>query len=136
MKIISNDNRFLGENITLDEVLEIEGTLTLNPASNVTIITTKNIIVTGKLISKPNADVVHAIRFTNINENNFKGGGESVLDSDVGLWVIGNGQLDLFGAFENDWKRIGNDYVALQKFAESVGSNMQIEGTPNGQSHG
>jgi hypothetical protein len=88
-------DQFIDRDLSLIEVLEIQGTVALDPTKNITITTTKNIIVTGKLVSKPNADVVHLIRFTDINENNYQGGGDTVLDSDVGIWVTGAGQLDL-----------------------------------------
>lgn len=125
----------LTDNLTLTELLEIEGTLTLDPTKNITISTTKNIIVTGKLISKPNPDVIHRIVFTSIDESKFVGGGDTVLDSDTGMWVIGAGQLDLQGAVQNDWKKLGTDYAALEKFAAAVGSNMIIVGTATGYSH-
>jgi hypothetical protein len=125
----------LATDLNINEVLEIEGTLTLDPTKNVTISTTKNIILTGKLISKPEATVIHRILFTGINENNYQGGGDTVLASDIGLWVMGAGQLDLQGAVINDWKRLGTDYAAMEKFAAAVGSNMRIEGTATGQAH-
>lgn len=128
-------NEFLSSDSSLTELLEIEGTLTLDPTKNITITTTKNIIVTGKLISKPNADVRHLIRFINVDENKFVGGGDVVVDSDIGLWVTGAGQLDLEGAIKHDWKQLGTDYAAMEKFAAAVGSNMRIEGTATGQSH-
>jgi hypothetical protein len=124
----------LSADLALNEILEIEGTLTLDPAKNITITTTKNIIVTGKLISKPNPEVTHLIKFTGINENNFVGGGDTVLSTDVGGWVM-DGQLDLQGAIVNDWKRLGTDYAAMEKFAAAIGSNMRIEGTAIGQAH-
>lgn len=138
MKIIPNDNRLLNEDIMLDEVLEIEGSLTLDPSSNVMITTSKNIIVTGKLISKPNQDVVHTIRFVGIDESKFVGGGEQVISSDIGLWITNNGQLDLRGSAPFDWRHgidIEKDYDDLTQFAGAIGSNMNIQGTITGKSH-
>lgn len=135
MKIPIGESRLLSTDLNLTEILEIEGVLILDPTKNITISTTKNINVTNKLISKPNPDVVHLIRFTGINENNFVGGGDTVLASDIGLWVMNSGQLDLQGAVFNDWKRLGTDYAAMEKFAAAVGSNMRIEGTATGQAH-
>jgi hypothetical protein len=128
-------DQFITTNLTLTEILEIEGTVALDPTKNITISTTKNINVTGKLISKPNPDVQHVIRFTGISENNYQGGGDTVLASDIGLWVMNAGQLDLLASVVNDWKRLGTDYAAMEKFAAAVGSNMRIEGTATGQAH-
>lgn len=125
----------LADNLTITELLEIEGTLTLDPTKSITITTNSNIIVTGLLISKPEATVIHRILFTGIDESKFVGGGDTVLSSDIGLWVMGAGQLDLQGTVVNDWKRMGVDYAAMEKYAAAVGSNMRIEGTATGQSH-
>jgi hypothetical protein len=133
MKISTSQT--LDHDLPLTEILEIEGVLTLDPTKNITITTTKNIIVTGKLISKPEPQVVHLIKFTGINENNFVGGGDTVLSTDIGGWAIGAGQLDLQGSVVNDWERLGTDYAAMQKFAAEIGSNMRIEGTTTGQAH-
>lgn len=135
MKIPIGEPRIFVTDWNLTEVLEIEGTLILDPTKNVTITTTKNILVTGKLISKPDPAIKHTIRFININENNYIGGGDTVLDSDVGIWVTAAGQLDLQGAVVNDWKRLGVDYPAMEKYAAAVGSNLQIEGTATGMAH-
>jgi hypothetical protein len=135
MKIPIGESRLLSTDLNLTELLEIEGTLILDPTKNVTLQSSKNIAVTGKLISKPNPDVVHLIRFTGINENNYQGGGDTVLGSDTGLWVMDAGQLDLLGSVINDWKRMGTDYAAMEKYAAAVGSNMRIEGTATGQAH-
>lgn len=89
---------------TYSEVLEVTGTLTLDPNKSITITTNKNIIA-GKLVSKPVYPNVHTIRFTNIDESKFVGGGMDVLDSDVGLWVMGSGQLDLEGPKRTGWTR-------------------------------
>lgn len=86
-----------------NEVVEIVGTLTLDPNKSITITTNSNIIVTGKLVSRPIWPAVHTIRFTGIDESKFQGGGESVLPSDVGLWVMGNGQLDISGEAKTAW---------------------------------
>ncbi len=135
MKILSTESRLLSTDLLLTELLEIEGTVALDPTKNITITTNKNIILTGKLISKPNPDVTHLIKFTGVDESKFVGGGDTPLPTDIGLWCMGAGQLDLLGAVVNDWKRMGTDYAAMEKFAAAVGSNMRIEGTATGQAH-
>lgn len=80
------------------------GTLSFNPVATVTLQTNKNVVVLGKLVMKPtSAANNHTLRFINVNENNFVGGGMDVLASDVGLWVMGAGALDLLGASKTSW---------------------------------
>jgi hypothetical protein len=135
MKIPAGESRTLTADLNLSEVLEIEGVLVLDPKSNVTITTTKNIVVTGDLVSQPNPDVIHTIRFTGIDESKYAGGGDTVLDSDVGLWVMGAGRLNLLGFNVNDWKQFTIEAVSLETYAISASSNLRIEGTPAGQAH-
>jgi hypothetical protein len=135
MKIPAGESRTLTADISLTEVLEVEGVLVLDPKSNVTITTTKNIVVTGDLISQPNPDVVHAIRFTGIDESKYVGSGDTVLDSDTGLWVMGAGRLNLLGFNVNDWKQFTIEAVSLETYAISASSNLRIEGTATGQAH-
>lgn len=132
-------DQFIDKDVTFTEAIEIEGTVALDPTKNITITTTKNIILTGKLISRPNPDVTHTIRFTGIDENKFVGGGDTVLDSDTGLWVIGAGQLDLQGRYMNitdNYNAIAPGFVDFLKDALDLSpANMRIEGTTSGQSH-
>ncbi len=99
------DSLFLSNDATYNEVLEVIGTLELDPNKSITIITSKNIVVTGKLISKPAWPNIHTIRFINVNEDKFVGGGMDVLDTDIGLWVMGTGKLDLQGEKKTGWSR-------------------------------
>lgn len=139
MKIPIGESRLITSDQSLTELLEIEGSLVLEPTKNITITTTKNIINTGKLVMKPNPDVVHTIRFVGVDERKFVGGGETVLDSDIGLWVPGAGQLDLVGRYEN----LGDYDPESSMFAEdievaiqtSTPPNVRIEGTATGQAH-
>lgn len=43
------------------------------------------------------------LTFLGINEKNFVGSGMSVLASDIGLWVVGSGQLNLTGDAKTSW---------------------------------
>jgi hypothetical protein len=116
MKI--TDARTLDGDLLLNEVLEIEGTLTLDPSKSITITTSKNIILTGQLISKPSPEVTHTIRFLNIDESKFIGGGHDVLDSDVGLYVIGTGKLDLQGTPKTSWTNEVDGIIGSSNFLE------------------
>jgi hypothetical protein len=135
MKIPAGESLTLYKDLSLTEVLEVEGVLVLDPKSNVTITTIKNIIVTGDLISQPNADVVHTIRFAGIDESKFIGGGDVVLDTDIGLWVIGAGRLNLQGVEQTTFEKGVTDRDALQQFASAATRNLRIEGTSTGQAH-
>lgn len=136
MKIPAGQTLTLDKDTTYNELLEVEGVLILDPKSNVTITTTRNIVVTGNLISQPDPSVIHIIRFTGIDESKYVGGGDVPLDTDTGGWCIGAGQLNLIGVVKaGDWKQLGTDAKALQAFAAGATSNMRIEGTAAGQSH-
>jgi hypothetical protein len=81
-------------------------TLRLDPARSLTLTFTSNVIVDGALVSRPNPGVTHTIRFEGVNEAGYVGGGMTPLASDVGLWVIGEGRLDLAGAEKRSWTRL------------------------------
>lgn len=99
---------------------------------------TGNVVVNGTLQMIPNPDVNHRILSTGINENNFVGGGETVLDSDIGIWVMGAGQLDLQGTLTDGWKTaldVTKEYDEVIRQAITLPRNVRIEGTSTGQSH-
>jgi hypothetical protein len=50
-----------------------------------------------------NPAYIHLLRFTGINENNIVGGGMDPVASDIGLWVMGAGRLQLQGADKTSW---------------------------------
>jgi hypothetical protein len=64
-----------------------------------------NVIVRGTLVMRA-GDIM---RFTGINESNYVGGGLDPIASDVGLWVMGDGVLDVQGTPKAGWNRTGND---------------------------
>jgi hypothetical protein len=70
---------------------------------------TGNLVVEGTLEMKPKPGVHHTLRFVDVDERRFVGGGMEVLDSDVGLWVMGHGQLDIEGEPRAGWNRTGSD---------------------------
>lgn len=137
MKIPAGQTLALDKDLSLTEPLEIEGVMILDPNSNITLTTTSNIIVTGNLISQPDPAVTHTIRFTGIDESKFVGGGDVVLDSDTGLWVMGAGQLNLNGAqtegISKDALIVNPDLVAQS--IDYINRNLRIEGTATGQAH-
>jgi hypothetical protein len=93
--------------------MQIAGTLQYSPNKSVILQSTQNIIVTGKLEIKPaSAMMKHILRFTGINESKFKGGGMDPLTSDVGLWVMGSGKLDLQGSSKTGWTNLFDGAIA------------------------
>ena len=92
--------------------------LCIDPDNNVTVESTGNIIVMGRFCAEAKPQYVYTIRFTGIDENNFVGGGMDILDSDIGLWVMGAGELDFQGvpktAWTNETGEVKSGDIALQ----------------------
>lgn len=85
-------------------------TWAFDPDTDTTVQTDANVVVEGTLEMKPSSeDVTHTLKFTDVDETQFVGGGMEVLESDVGLWVVENGQLDLQGTEKAGWNRTGDD---------------------------
>lgn len=107
-KVPTGDKAIIDHDVILDVSVTVSGivinkALTLHNEKTITLASNQNITVYGLLVSLPNPNVTHTIRFTGINENNFVGGGMDVLDSDVGLWVMDVGQLMLKGIEKTAW---------------------------------
>ncbi len=84
--------------------------LVFDEQSTATLECQANVVVNGRLEMHPaNPNIIHTLRFTGINENNFVGGGMNVLDSDVGLWVMGAGLLDIVGSPKTSWTSANGD---------------------------
>lgn len=87
--------------------------LSFHDTRSATLQTTANVVVAGKLLMRPaTASVIQTLRFTEIDENKFIGGGMNVLATDIGLWVIGAGQLDLAGTSKTSWTRAAGNINA------------------------
>jgi hypothetical protein len=141
-------------------------TWAFDPDTSTTVTVGANVIVEGRLEMKPaSGDVEHLLIFEGIDESTFVGGGMDPVESDVGLWVMGDGQLDLEGeektawAYEYDPEWEGDEVVAapnspgdFETFepvtatppANDLGyptellnltRNVRIEGTPDGYTH-
>lgn len=79
-------------------------------ASAVTVTSAGNIVVEGTLQMGYSASL-HTLRFVDINEAAFVGGGMHPLASDVGLWVMGAGRLDIEGRPRAGWNRTGRHWT-------------------------
>lgn len=92
-----------------EHTVDVGSTLRFDPNVNTTVTMRGNLVVRGKLEMKPNPGITHTLRFDGIDERDFVGGGMNVLASDIGLWVMGSGRLDLRGAPRAGWNRTGSD---------------------------
>jgi len=90
-----------------------EGRLVFDPAAGRQLESTGNVVVKGQLVMQPaSAAVEHRLTFTGVRESRFAGGGMDVKDSDVGLWVMDRGTLDLKGASKLSWTRAAGALAA------------------------
>jgi hypothetical protein len=80
--------------------------LTFQPDVSCHLRSTGNVVVQGSLVMRPSRpSILHRIAFVGVDERAFGGGGMSVLDTDVGLWVMDAGTLDLAGSRRLAWAR-------------------------------
>jgi parallel beta-helix repeat protein len=103
--------------------------LRFDPNTSTTLEMRGNLICEGVIEMRPaRRDVTHTIRFVGVDNRRFVGGGDVPLESDVGLWVIGQGRLDCAGVTTGG---------TVSAFGETftVGRNVRIEGTPSGKAH-
>jgi hypothetical protein len=107
-----------GFTVPADEIWE------LDPDATTTLSSEANVVVEGGLRMRPSSpDVVHTLRFDNIDERRFVGAeaepaehddaeghaGHEVVEGDVGLWVVGDGRLFVEGSERAGWNRTGAD---------------------------
>jgi hypothetical protein len=116
--------------------IEPGATLVFGPEADAMLESSANVIVEGTLRLRPRAPegpapqdgardrgpyVVHTLRFVDVDETKFVGGGMEPLPSDIGLWVVGDGVLDIAGAPKTGWVRLagsalrGDDTIALDQ---------------------
>jgi hypothetical protein len=94
-------------------VVEPGGELAFDPAASRTLRSSGNVVVRGRLAMRPGSSALeHRLVFVGVNEAAFAGGGMGVLASDVGLWVVGAGVLDLEGAPRRAWTRASGAVAA------------------------
>jgi hypothetical protein len=65
--------------------------------------TDANVVVEGTLRMRAGATLM----FVDVDEGAFEGGGMDVIGTDVGLWVMGAGRLDVQGTPVQGWNRTG-----------------------------
>ena len=84
------------------------GELTFDPAQTRTLESSGNVEVSGVLRARPErADVVHLLAFPGVDESRFVGDHTMApYETDVGLWVLAGGALDLQGTRKRPWTRL------------------------------
>lgn len=111
----SADNLIISHEVELDIDSSIsgatvtpEGCLMFKEDKSVTLQSSKNIVILGCFEMQPaNSKIIHLLRFINIDESKFVGGGMEVLDTDIGLWVMDNGMVTFEGTEKMGWTRSG-----------------------------
>jgi G8 domain len=89
------------------------GRLVFDPVASRRLESTANVVVQGRLEMRPSsAAVSHRLVFVGVRERGFAGGGMDVLASDTGLWVVGDGRLDLAGTPRRAWTRAAGAVAA------------------------
>jgi hypothetical protein len=110
----SGDVAVISRRIVLDVDAEVAGVtvepggaLIFQPTASRTLRSTGNVVVKGQLVMRPtSASVDHLLVFSGVDEVRMAGGGMDVLDTDIGLWVMGTGVLDLQGSAKLPWTRL------------------------------
>ena len=101
------------------------GRLVFHPTRSVTLRSTGNVTIAGRLEMRPTtAQVEHVLRFAEVDESRFQGGGHEIMASDVGLWIHHDGVADLHGTPRTAWVR-----AAHSLHAEATTLRLQVEPT-------
>jgi hypothetical protein len=85
-----------------------KGSLVFASKRSVTLRSRGNVVVKGKLTMRPaDPGVIHQLQFVQVKESRFKGGhAMDPLPTDVGLWVMDTGRLDVAGSPKLAWTRV------------------------------
>ncbi|RYG30278.1 MAG: hypothetical protein EOO01_36930, partial [Chitinophagaceae bacterium] len=123
--IKNGDTLVLDGNITMCElIISKGGTLTFDSIKRSTLTLHGNLVNYGSLIRKPSA-LYDSIVFEGVNENDFRGGGMEVMDTDKGLWVRGNGMINISGNKKTEW-------LNLKKAAKAADTSITLNHIPQG----
>jgi hypothetical protein len=115
-----NDVAVISSDVILDTDARVAGvivepgaTLSFLRTRSVTLKSSENVIVRGRLSMRPEQPSInHRLRFVDVDESKFVGDGKKVRASDVGLWVMGNGVLDVAGSQKRAWTRTASGVPA------------------------
>ncbi|MFJ1790115.1 hypothetical protein [Kitasatospora griseola] len=93
-------------------LIDAGGSLVFAKDRSLTLDSAGNVEVRGTLALAPDPAHTHTLRFPDIDEHRFQGGGMTVVDTDTGLWVTGSGYLRLDGAPRTAWVRAAAELKA------------------------
>jgi hypothetical protein len=94
-------------------VVEAGGELIFASDRHITLRSRSNVIVRGRLTMRPaRPSITHRLTFVDVDEAGFVGGGMKPIATDTGLWVMGNGVLELKGSPKLAWTRADEDVPA------------------------
>jgi len=97
-------------------VIEPGAELIFDTRRSLTIRSSGNVVVLGTLTMRPaSASHLHRLLFTGAVESRFVGGGMDPLATDVGLWVMDGGVLDLVGTAKRAWGKAAGSVPAGTK---------------------
>jgi hypothetical protein len=104
-------------------------TLEFASDASVTLQSSGNVVVQGTLLMQPSRfGIDHLLRFVEVDETRFVGGGHTVLETDTGLWFTGHGHAMLKGSERLPWTRaahsLAKDSTTLE--LEDVPSGWQV----------
>jgi hypothetical protein len=106
--------------------VEAGASLGFSPERTATLETSRNVVVKGSLVMKPeDPSIRHTLRFVGVSESAFVGGGMDPIASDVGLWVVGVGRLDLAGSPKSGWTRAAGTF-------DRGATTLRLEAVPRG----
>lgn len=118
MRVEKNEVYTLSNDLHLNEVLEIHGTLRFDPNKSVKLTSTKNIINYGVFEKHPASDkIIHETAWTGIDMQKFVGGGTEPIETDIGLWNMAGGVMKWEGAYK---KPFTNSTTTIKAGATSV----------------
>jgi hypothetical protein len=110
--------------------VEPGGTLRFASTGSPALESTANVVIRGVLQMRPaNPAATATLRFAGVDEGAYVGGGMDPIPSDVGLWVVGAGKLDIYGTRKAGWTRTSS---AVPRGATSV----KLETNPVGWAPG
>jgi hypothetical protein len=90
--------------------IEPGGRLVFDPRASRRLESAGNVVVLGRLVMRPaSAEVGHRLVFTGADEAKAVGATMEVEATDVGLWVMGRGVLEVAGADKLAWARVTGD---------------------------
>ena len=112
---VDSDVVAVDHQVTLDVDAVVAGaqigpgaSLTFDPTTSRHLTATGNIVVAGQMVMRPSsASIIHGLTFSGVDEARFVGGhSDAPLETDVGLWAVGAGTLELQGTAKRSWTNL------------------------------